>query len=98
MDALASVMSFEGYTVSEKLGIYNASMLSLEHINNSASEDILSDFTQQEVPFFIIRPVLKLPHTIFQSLFPLMVFCKNRKNHCRSRRDKNWFGKIRVSG
>ena len=49
---ISSVLTFKGYTVMEKLNIYKGSMLSLEHIQ--ASENIMNDFTKQEVPFFII--------------------------------------------
>ena len=54
MELISGILTFKGYTVSEKLSGYKASMLSLEHIGASTTQDILSDFTQQKVPFFII--------------------------------------------
>ena len=54
MDALGALSTFKGYKVFEKLNTYKSSMVSLEHVGNSAPEDILSNFAQQDVPFFII--------------------------------------------
>ena len=54
MDLIGATLTFKGYTVPEKLSAYKSSMISLEHVGNSAPQDILYSFTQHEVPFFII--------------------------------------------
>ena len=51
---MGATLAFRGYTVPEKLSAYKASMISLENVRKDAPEDILYNFTQQEVPFFIV--------------------------------------------
>ena len=54
MNIIGASLSFKGYTVPEKLSAYKSSMISLEHVGESAPGDILYHFTQQQVPFFIL--------------------------------------------